>query len=260
MSEHAGQDDGTTAEEMRQNAASRLQRRLSALEGRQPQPEPISVLRLLNTEELRLALALIERAGVLPNGEVRHPDAFREATPEELVALEHWKQLYGEPLDHLELAEELLDRVGESRGWRSPESLETALLLKRLELPNESSWFVGKMAESVVVLYAEMEEHGMGRGGASLHPHVWAAVRRLERLKEMDRVAHEPQTALDRTVAVENPQRSEEQESPRPRSNTEDSHGEPENPLAEEPLAEEPLAEEPPRRRRSWWREYFGFD
>ena len=77
MSEHAGQDDGTTADEIRQNAASRLQRRLSALEGRQPQPEPISVLRLLNTEELRLALALIERAGVLPNGEVRHPDAFR---------------------------------------------------------------------------------------------------------------------------------------------------------------------------------------
>ena len=101
-----------------------------------------------------------------------------------------------------------------------------------------------------MVLYAEMEEHSVGRGGASLHPHVWAAVRRLERLKEMDRVAHEPQTALDRTVAVENPQRSEEQESPRPRSNTEDSHGEPEH----------PLAEEPPRRRRSWWREYFGFD
>lgn len=250
MSERAGQDNGTTADGIRQNTASRLQRRLSTLEGRQPQPEPISVLRLLNTEELRLALALVERAGVLPNGEVRHSDAFREATSEELVALEHWKQLYGEPLDHLELAEELLDRVGESHGWRSPESLETAMLLNRLELPDESPWFVGKMAEAVVVLYAEMEEHGVGRGRASLHPHVWAAVRRLERLKEMDRAAPEPQTALDRTVAVETPQRSEEQESPRPRSNTEDSHGEP----------EQPLAEEPPRRRRSWWREYFGFD
>src|SRR5918994_1959928 len=191
MSEHAGQEDGTTAEEMRKNAASRLQSPRAALEGPQPRPEPISVLRLLNTEELRLALALIERAGVLPNGEVRYPDAFREAMPEELVALEHWKQLYGEPLDHLELAEELLDRVGESRGWRSPESLDTALLLKRLELPNESSWFVGKMAEAVVVLYAEMEEHGVGRGGASLHPHVRGAVRRLGRLREMKKVAPE---------------------------------------------------------------------
>jgi hypothetical protein len=249
MSERVDQDDGTP------RVSSRLERRLSALESMPQQAEPISVLRLLNTEELRLALALIERARVLPNGDVGDPEAFREATPEELEALEHWRQLYGEPLDHLELAEELLDRVGEAHGWRSPEALETALLLKRLELPNESPWLVGKTAEAVVVLYAEMEEHGVGRSGASLHPHLRAAVRRLERLKEMDRVAHEPQTALDRTVAVENPQRSEEQESPRPRSNTEDSHGEPEH-----PLAEEPLAEEPPRRRRSWWREYFGFD
>jgi hypothetical protein len=242
MSEHAGQDSGSPRDEIGE-AASRLERRLSALEGRQRQPEPISVLRLLNTEELRLALALIERAGVLPDGEVCHPEAFREATPEELEALEHWKQLYDEPLDHLELAEELLDRVGEARGWRSPECLETALLLKRLELPNESPWFVGKMAEAVVVLYAEMEEHGVERGGASLHPHVRGAVRRLERLKEMDRLAPEPE-------AVEAPRRPEEQESPKPRSNTEDSHGAPEH----------LPAEEPPRRRRSWWREYFGFD
>ena len=122
MSEHAGQDDGTPTGRIRE-AASRLERRVSVLEGHPQPPEPISVLRLLNTEELRLALALIERAGVLPNGEVRHPDAFREATPQELEALEHWKQLYGEPLDHLELAEELLDRMGEANGWRSPESL-----------------------------------------------------------------------------------------------------------------------------------------
>ena len=57
--------------------------------------------------------------------------------------------------------------MGEAHGWRSPEALETALLLKRLELPNESPWFVGKTAEAVVVLYAEMEEHGVGRSGAS---------------------------------------------------------------------------------------------
>ena len=247
MSERVDQDDD------RPRVASRLEKRLSALEGLPRQAEPISVLRLLNTEELRLALALIERARVLPNGEVGHPEAFGEATPEELEALEHWRQLYGEPLDHLELAEELLDRVGEARGWRSPEALETALLLKRLELPNDSPWFVGKMAEAVVVLYAEMEEHGVERSGASLHPHVRGAVRRLERLKEMDRLAPEPQAAQegqDRTEAVEDPQRSEERESPEARSNTEDSHGTPEH----------PTAEEQPQRRRSWWREYFGFD
>jgi hypothetical protein len=253
MSERTGQDDGTPTGRVGA-ATSRLERRLSALEGRQQQPEPISVLRLLNTEELRQALALIERAGVSPDGEVRHPDAFREATPEELDAVEHWKQLYGEPLDHLELAEELLDRVGESRGWRSPESLETAPFLKRLELPNESPWFVGKMAEAVVALYAEMEEHGVGRGGASLHPHVRGAVRRVERLKEMDRPAPEFRTApegQDRAEAVEATQRSEEQEGSEPRSDAEDSQGAPEH---------QPAEEEPPRRRRSWWREYFGFD
>lgn len=249
MSERVEQGDNDTP-----RATSRLERRLSALEGRQRQPEPISVLRLLNTEELRLALALIERAGVLPSGDVGRPEAFREAAPEELEALEHWRQLYGEPLDHLELAEELLDRVGEARGWRSPESFETALLLKRLESPDESPWFVGKMAEAIVALYAEMEEHGVGRRGASIHPHVRGAVRRLERLKEMDRSAPEPEATREREgtlEAVVAPQRSEEkQEWAKPPTDTEGAHGAPEH----------PPAEEQPQRRRSWWREYFGFD
>jgi hypothetical protein len=256
MSERVDQDDGTP------RVSSRLERRLRALEGLPRQAEPISVLRLLNTEELRLALALIERARVLPNGDVGDPEAFREATPEELEALEHWRQLYGEPLDHLELAEELLDRVGEAHGWRSPEALETALLLKRLELPNESPWLVGKTAEAVVVLYAEMEEHGVERSGASLHPHLRAAVRRLERLKEMDRLAPESEGPLE---VVEAPQRSEEQVSAKSTSKTEDSHETPEHQAAEEqPAEEQPAEEQPaeeqPQRRRSWWREYFGFD
>src|SRR5918992_3212363 len=212
MSEHVEQGDGAPGG-TNGGAASRLERRLSALEGRPQTPEPISVLRLLNTEELRQALALIQRAGVLPDGDVRNPEAFREATPEELEALEHWKQLYGEPLDHLELAEELLDRVGEAHGWRSPEALDTALLLERLELPDESPWFVGKMAEAIVALYAEMEEHGVGGGGSSLHPHVRGVVRRLERLKEMDRRAPEPPGSAperrDRAEAVEGVQGSE---------------------------------------------------
>jgi hypothetical protein len=246
MSERVEQDDGGTSRV--RGSSSRLERRLSALQHRGRQAEPISVLRLLNTEEIRLALALIERAGVLPNGEVRNPEAFREATPQELEALEHWRQLYGEPLDHLELAEELLDRVGETHGWRSPEALEVALLLKRLELPDESAWFVGKTAEAVVVLYAEMEEHSVGRGAASVHPHVRGAVRRLERLKEMDRP--EPEAGSEGTLEAE-AQRRAEQERARPASDTEGAHGPPEPSLEEEP---------PPRRRRSWWREYFGFD
>jgi hypothetical protein len=258
MSEHTARDDGSPRDEIGETGhTSRLERRLSALEGRPQPPEPISVLRLLTTEELRQALALIERAGVLPSGEVRHPDAFREAPPQELEALERWRQLYGEPLDHLELVEELLDRVGEARGWRSPESFETALLLKRLELPNESPWFVGKMAEAILALYAEMEEHGVGGGGASLHPHVRGAVRRLERLKEMDRPAPEPPGSAperqDRAEATGGPQKAagEEQQERllEPRPAIGDAHGAP----------EDRLAKEPPR-RRSWWREYFGFD
>jgi len=254
MSEHTVRDGGAPNGEIRR-AASRLERRLSYLEGHPQPPEPISVLRLLNTEELRHALALIERAGVLPSGEVLHPETFREATPQELEALEHWRQLCGEPLDHLELAEELVDRVGEARGWRSPESFETALLLKRLESPDESPWFLGKTAEAIVALYAEMEEHGVRRGGESMHPHVRAAVRRLERLKEMDRPAPGPPGTAperrDRTEATGGPQKADEeqQEKAEPQSDTEDSHGAPEHRLAKEPP-----------RRRSWWREYFGFD
>lgn len=254
MSEHVEQDDGGTPNDEVRRAASRLERRLSALEGHPQPPEPISVLRLLNTEELRQALALIERAGVLPNGEVRHPQAFRESPPQELEALEHWRKLCGEPLDHLELAEELLDRVGEAHGWRSPESLETALLFKRLESPDESPWFVGKTAEAIVALYAEMEEHGVGRGGGSMHPHVRGVVRRLERLKEMDRLSPEPPGSAperkDRTEEPGGPQKAgEEPQRAEPRSAAESSLGASERPLAEEPS-----------RRRSWWRRFFGFD
>jgi hypothetical protein len=166
-------------------STSRLQRRLKALERGGAQPETISVLKLLTTAEIRRALALTERGGVLPSGEVRHPEAFREATPGEWEALEHWRKLCGEPLDHLELAEELLDRMGEAHGWSSREAIHAALLLKRLELPDESSWFVGKMADAVLNLYAVLDEHP----GEPEHPKVRGAVRRLERLKEIDRIA-----------------------------------------------------------------------
>jgi hypothetical protein len=165
--------------------AGRLGRRLEALERRQRQLEPRCPLALLTTDELKQVLDLTWRAGVLPDGEVRNPWVFQEATPEEWDALERWKYVWGEPLDHLEAAEELLDRMGQARGWRSREAVEAALLFARLEMPEESSWYVGKMAEAVVNFYAELKEHAREPD----HPKVRAAVRRLKRLEEMDRAA-----------------------------------------------------------------------
>jgi hypothetical protein len=160
---------------------SRLERRMEALRRRQQRAETMSALMLLNTEEIRRALVLTERAGVLQNGDVRYPEAFSQATPGELGALEHWRTLCGEPLDHLELAEELLDRMGEAHGWRSPEAIDAALFLQRLASPDRSPWFVAKMAEAVLNFYAELEQHP----GEPRHPRVRGAVRRLERLDEM---------------------------------------------------------------------------
>src|SRR5215216_343271 len=160
---------------------SRLERRLKALRRRQQRPETISALMLLTTEEIRRALVLTERAGVLQNGDVRYPEAFWQATPGELEAFEHWRRLRGEPLDHLELAEELLDRMGEAHGWRSPEAMDAALCLQRLERPNRSPWFVAKMAEAVLNFYAELGQHP----GEPRHPRVRGAIRRLERLDQL---------------------------------------------------------------------------
>ena len=160
---------------------SRLERRLEALRRRQRRPETMSALKLLTTEEIRRALVLTERAGVLPNGNVRHPEAFRQATHGEQEALEHWRKLCGEPLDHLELAEELLDRMGEAHSWRSPEAINAAQVLQRLERPDSSPWFVAKMAEAVSNFYAELGQHP----DEPQHPRVRGAVRRLERLKEI---------------------------------------------------------------------------
>jgi hypothetical protein len=160
---------------------SRLERRLKALRRRQQQPGTMSALMLLNTEEIRRALVLTERAGILQDGDVRYPEAFSQATSGELEALEHWRTLCGEPLDHLELAEELLDRMGEAHGWRSTEAIDAALFLQRLASPGRSPWYVAKMAEAVLNFYAELEQHP----GEPRHPRVRGAVRRLERLDEM---------------------------------------------------------------------------
>jgi len=159
----------------------------------------------LTTEEIQQALALTERGGVLPNGEVRHPEAFQEATPVEREALQHWARVCNEPLDHLELAEELVDRMGEAHGWRSREALDAALLLERLELPDESSWFVGKMAEAILNLYAELDEHPH----EPEHAKVRGAVRRIGRLEDLDRLDPE---SLEDSAAGSVP--SEEWEDP----------------------------------------------
>jgi hypothetical protein len=166
-----------------------LQRRLRALKRSGRQLETSTPLKLLTTDELRWALDLVERGGVLPSGQVRRPEVFRSSPPQKSEALERWRQLCGEPLDHLEAAEELLDRVGEAHGWDSQEAGQAALLLVRLELPDASPWFVGKRAEAVLNLYAELEEHR----DEPHHPHVRGAVRRLERLKEMGRLASGPE-------------------------------------------------------------------
>ena len=117
----------------------------------------------------------------MPSGEVHHPEVFQEATVEEWAALERWIELCGEPLDHLDAAEELLDRVGDAHGWRSPKTIEAALLLQRMQLPDASPWFVAKRAEAVVSFYAASDEHR----DEPRHADVRGAVRRLERLEEL---------------------------------------------------------------------------
>ncbi|MDQ3942877.1 MAG: hypothetical protein M3254_07210 [Actinomycetota bacterium] len=234
---------------------SRLARRLEALEHHRRRPEPIVALKLLATDELQRALALIERAGVLPNGEVRSPSVFREAPPDELRALERWRSVCSEPLDHLEAAEELLDRMGELHGWRSPEALNAALLLKRMELPDESPWFVGKMAEAVVSFYAALEQHR----NAPQHPRVRGAIRRMERLMEMERIAPGRSSASeegagrteDLEASSESPGAAETVAEEPDRAEPRSSIGGPQE------TTERPFPEEEPE-PRPWWRRMFG--
>jgi hypothetical protein len=231
---------------------SRLERRIEALRRRQRQPEPNTPLKLLTTDELRRALVLIERAEVLPSGDVRHPEAFQAASPEEREALERWSRLCGEPLDHLEAAEELLDRMGEAHGWHSPEAVNAALLLQRLERPDESPWFVAKRAEAVLNFYAELDEHR----DEPRHPRARGAVRRLERLEEINRLAPERGSALEEDGAPEELEEPPAQEQ------------EPSERLSEAPQeAPQGTADTAPRpgaqaasegMREPWWRRWFG--
>ena len=126
---------------------------------------PIIVLTLLTTEEIQRALALTERGGVLPNGEVRCPEAFRRATPAEWEVLERWTKLCGEPLDHLGLAEELVDRIGEAERRLAE---EVAALL----------------AQAKQVDAAEDAQYGKGRRGNELPAELAHRESRLAKLRE----------------------------------------------------------------------------
>jgi hypothetical protein len=225
---------------------SRLERRLRALKHSQRQPETNTPLKLLTTDELRRAMDLIERAGVLPSGEVRRPEVFRSPPPEELEALKRWRELHGEPLDQLEAAEELLDRVGEAHGWHSPEAVQAALLLNRLELPDASPWFISKRAEAVLNLYAELEEHR----DEPQHPHVRGAVRHLERLKKMNHLAPEPESSASE---------SSEDEYPGPSRRRSYSRQGAAGAHLPDPEQVPPAAQEASEgRREPWWRRWFG--
>jgi hypothetical protein len=171
---------------------SRLTSRIEALKHRRGRTEPYPSLKLLTTDDLARALVLVERGGVLPNGEVSNPEVYRQASREELEALERWAELCGEPLDPLEAAEELLDRMGEAYGWRSREAFGAALLRERLELPGASPWLVEKTAEAIAAFYAALAEHG----NQPRHPALRGAVRRLERLREIVYVRPTPETEL----------------------------------------------------------------
>jgi hypothetical protein len=178
------------------NPRSRLERRMKALKRRQRQiVVPNTPVKLLTTDELRRALALTERAEVLPNGDVRCPEIFHAAPQEEWAILERWSVLCGEPLNHIEAAEELLDRMGEANGWRSREAGEAALLLARLTLLGASHRLIGEMAHAIINLYAELEEHHPGGWGPKTpHLHVRDAIRHITRLEGVGRFAYESST------------------------------------------------------------------
>jgi hypothetical protein len=224
---------------------SRLERRLRALKRSQWLPETNTPLKLLTTDELQRALDLVERGRVLPSGDVLRPEVFRSPTPEESEALKRWRELHGEPLDHLEAAEELLDRVGKAHGWHSHEAVQAALLLTRLELPDASPWFVAKRAETVLNLYAELEEHR----DEPQHPRVRGAVRHLERLKKMNHLAPGPASSTPESFEDEYPGRSR-----RPSYSPQSAAG----PRLPDPDVRPAAQETPEERREPWWRRWFG--
>ena len=246
VGEGAAKDVRATDLESTESHASRLEKRLRALKHSQRQPETTTALNLLTTDELRRALDLVERGGVLPSGDVRRPEVFWSPPPEELEALKRWRELHGEPLDQLEAAEELLDRVGEAHGWHSREAVQAALLLTRLELPDASPWFIAKRAETILNLYAALEEHR----DEPEHPHVCDAVRHQDSLKEMNHLAPGPVSSTPKSFEDERPGSSR-----RPSYSRHTAAG---PPLSADSEEARPAAQEASEgRREPWWRRWF---
>ena len=244
--EGAAADVGAADLEPTASRKSRLERRLRALKHGQRQPETSTFLNLLTTDELWRALKLVERGGVLPSGDVGRPEVFRSPPPEELEALKRWRELHGEPLDQLEAAEELLDRVGEEHGWHSHEAVQAALLLTRLELPNASPWFTAKRAETILNLYAELEEHR----DEPEHPHVRGAVRHLERLKKLNHLAPGPEYST--------PESSEDERQGSSRRLSYNRHSTAGAHLPDREEATSAAQEASQGRREPWWIRWFG--
>lgn len=135
--------------------------------------------------------------------------------------------------------------MGKAHGWHSGEAVQAALLLTRLELPDASPRFVGKRAETVLNLYAELEEHR----DEPQHPHVRGAVRHLERLKKINDLAPEPESAAPKSFEYEHPGSSR-----RP-SDSPQGAAEPHPP---DPQARPAAKETSEGRRVPWWRRWFG--
>ena len=118
--------------------------------------------------------------------------------------------------------------------------------LTRLEPPDASSWFVGKRAETVLNLYAELEEHRV----EPQHPHVRGAVRHLERLKKMNYLAPGPESPAPESF---------EDEYPEPSRKPSFSRHSAARPHLSGPEGARPAAQETSEgRREPWWRRWFG--
>ena len=104
--------------------------------------------------------------------------------------------------------------MGEAHGWHSREAVHAAMLLTRLELPDASPWFIAKRAETILNLYAALEEHR----DEPEHPHVRDAVRDLDSLKKMsfedERPGSSRRPSFSRHTAAEPPLSDSEETRP----------------------------------------------
>jgi len=87
---------------------------------------------------------------------VRYPEAFRRITPAEWEVLERWTKLCGEPLDHLGLAEELVDRIGEAERRLAEEVAALLAQAKQVDAAEDAQYGKGRRGN-------ELPAEGTGR-------------------------------------------------------------------------------------------------